>query len=414
MRIRRAPIGALAVAALLLAGCSSGPGTTNAAPTSASPPAGSARPTDAVASPAVTSPTPTPTPTAPPAQVAVRPGASAKISPVTPIRVTSRGGRLQSVRVTDQDGHAVNGRFSDGRHRWTSRGDLDYGTRYRVRAVGVNADGRATRSTTRVTTVTPAHTAYAQVVPAPEIVGDQVGIGLPLGVQFTKPVKDRKAALEALHVTTKPAQPGAWRWIDDQHVHYRPKHFWKPGTTIHLSADVFGKDLGGGVYGAADNSATWHVHDAWVAKANGASKSMTVYHSGRKIRTLPISMGKPDMPTHTGIHVISSKQQEVIMDSCTFGVCDGPQAYKLKEYWALRISNSGEYVHENPASVAEQGAVNVSHGCINLSPDNARWFYARFGVGDVVMVRNSGGEPLPVWDVYGDWSLSWDQYRSGA
>ena len=65
-------------------------------------------------------------------------------------------------------------------------------------------------------------------------------------------------------------------------------------------------------------------------------------------------------------------------------------------------------------SVAEQGSRNVSHGCINLSPANAKWFYRHFGIGDVVEVSHSGGKALPVWDVYGDWSLSWGQYRQGA
>ncbi|WP_137120862.1 L,D-transpeptidase [Segeticoccus rhizosphaerae] len=396
-----------AAVALALAACS---GTaTSPGPGSASSPADrsapSATPSTATSSAA---------PQAPPVAITVRPRASNDISPVTPIVVTASEGRLRSVAVTDDAGHHVPGDFAQDHHRWTSHGDLDFGTDYRVRTVGLNGDGRTSRDATTVSTLSPRSTAYAQVVPAPEIVGDQVGIGLPIGVQFTKPVTDRKAALEQLHVTSTPAQPGAWRWIDDQHVHYRPKHFWKPGTTIHLRADVFGTDLGGGVYGAADNEATYHVHDAWVARANGATKTLTVYHQGHRVRSLPISLGKPDMPTHSGIHVISSKQQKVVMDSCTYGVCSGPKAYKLTEYWALRISNSGEYVHENPESVAEQGSRNVSHGCINLSPANAKWFYRHFGIGDVVEVSHSGGKALPVWDVYGDWSLSWGQYRQGA
>lgn len=31
-----------------------------------------------------------------------------------------------------------------------------------------------------------------------------------------------------------------------------------------------------------------------------------------------------------------------------------------------------EFVHAAPWSVAQQGSSNVSHGCINLSPDNAQ------------------------------------------
>jgi hypothetical protein len=42
---------------------------------------------------------------------------------------------------------------------------------------------------------------------------------------------------------------------------------------------------------------------------------------------------------------------------------------------ACRISNSGEFVHAAPWSVAQQGSSNASHGCINLSSDNAKWFF---------------------------------------
>ena len=31
------------------------------------------------------------------------------------------------------------------------------------------------------------------------------------------------------------------------------------------------------------------------------------------------------------------------------------------------------------------------HGCINLSPANAKWFYDNFGSGDPIVVKNSVG-----------------------
>ncbi|MGO9507678.1 MAG: L,D-transpeptidase, partial [Mycobacterium sp.] len=34
---------------------------------------------------------------------------------------------------------------------------------------------------------------------------------------------------------------------------------------------------------------------------------------------------------------------------------------------------------------------DVSHGCINLSPSNAKWFFDNFGSGDPVVVKNSVG-----------------------
>ena len=82
----------------------------------------------------------------------------------------------------------------------------------------------------------------------------------------------------------------------------------------------------------------------------------------------------------------------VVMDSSTYGVpVNSPMGYKLNVQWAVRIDNSGGFVHSAPWSVGDRGKRNVSHGCINLSPANAKWFYDNFGSGDPVVVKNSVG-----------------------
>ena len=132
-------------------------------------------------------------------------------------------------------------------------------------------------------------------------------------------------------------------------------------------------------------------------------------------KSMPISLGKDATPTHLGPHVISFKDPNYTMDSCTYGVCQGqPGYYRSVEKWSTRISNDGEFVHENPNSVGAQGSSNVSHGCINLNSANAQWFFQNLGLGDVVEVTNSGGPQLPVWDLYGDWSQNWAQWKAGS
>jgi lipoprotein-anchoring transpeptidase ErfK/SrfK len=285
-----------------------------------------------------------------------------------------------------------------------------------VVANAVNSSGRNTRKTATVNTLNPAGTAYANVIPAPNTVqATGIGVGQPMVFQFTKPVANKAAVVQHLHVTTNPPQPGSWYWVDDKDVHYRGPVYWKPGTTITITADVFGLDLGNGIYGAENYSATYHVHDAWVAEANGQTEQLSIFDNGKLVNTMPMSLGAPGFPTHMGPHVISDKQPTIDMNSCSYGICPpDPRAYNEVVNLDERISNDGEFVHSAPWSVGQQGNSNVSHGCVNLAPQNAQWFFDHFGIGDVVDVTNSGGPPLPVWDTYGDWEVPWSQWASGA
>ena len=71
-------------------------------------------------------------------------------------------------------------------------------------------------------------------------------------------------------------------------------------------------------------------------------------------------------------------------------------------------------MHSAPWSVADQGVRNVSHGCINASPDNAAWFFDFSQIGDVVEVV---GTPVPLGpadgDIY-DWAIPWEQWVAGS
>jgi lipoprotein-anchoring transpeptidase ErfK/SrfK len=76
------------------------------------------------------------------------------------------------------------------------------------------------------------------------------------------------------------------------------------------------------------------------------------------------------------------------MDSRTIGIpLSDPEGYKLTVYNAVRVTWGGVYVHAAPWSVASQGKANVSHGCINLSPDNAAWYYNTVNIGDPIIVQ---------------------------
>ena len=346
--------------------------------------------------------------------VQILPDGTTAINPTTPIVVRGMVGTLQAVSVVNvATGTVVRGTSSQDRTTWTSTEPLGYASRYRIDAVAMGGGGAPVRRTETLRTLSPTAQAYPSLIPAPG--QSEVGVGQPIVARFDRAVTDRAAAEKAMQVTADPPQPGSWFWMSNTEAHYRPPSYWQPGSTVTVNARLYGVDLGHGVYGETDRTETFRVHDAWIAKADGATKTMQIFDNGQLVKTMPISLGAPGFPTHNGPHVISDKQPSIIMDSCTFGICKGqPGYYRERVSLNERISNDGEFVHSAPWSVGQQGNSNVSHGCVNLSPENAQWFYDHFGLGDVVEITNSGGPALPVWDTYGDWTLAWSQWQAGS
>ena len=74
--------------------------------------------------------------------------------------------------------------------------------------------------------------------------------------------------------------------------------------------------------------------------------------------------------------MVSDKQQTTTMSNPAYGYSD------VTEYWAVRISDNGEFIHQNQNTVSDQGNTNVSHGCINLSAQNAQAYYQSAIYGD--------------------------------
>jgi lipoprotein-anchoring transpeptidase ErfK/SrfK len=348
-------------------------------------------------------------------EIQVMPDETSTVTPITPIVVKATGGTLDAVTVTNtaKGTKVKGGAYSADKTSWTSSEPLGYGTVYQVAVDATDGAGGKAARTATVKTLTPKAQAFPSFIPPPSVT--DVGVGQPLVVKFDQDIADKAAAEKTLVVTSIPQQAGGWYWLSKREVHYRPQVYWQAGTTVKLHAGVYGINLGGDVYGQTDRDLTLKVHDSWLAKADGATKQMQIFQNGALVNTMPISIGKDETPTHVGAHVISDKQQTYTMDSCSYGLCPpDPKAYRTEEHFAERISNDGEFVHENPNSVGAQGTSNVSHGCINLNTANAQWFFEHFGLGDVVEVTNSGGPPLPVWDTYGDWAVSWPDWQAGS
>ncbi len=363
------------------------------------------------------------TPSAPPAAVAMTPKAgSTNLSPVTPVTVRASDGTLDSVRLVNETGKVVNGALSADRTRWRTAEVLGYSRTYTLSAVATNPDGKQTNATSTFSTVTPDNF----TMPSFGVLegGGTFGVGMPVTLHFDEPIPDKAVAEKSLTVTTTPKVAGSWYWIDDQNVHYRPQKYWTAGTKVSVQAKVYGVNMGDGLYGQADKSVSFTIGRSQVAVINNDAHMMTVYLSGRKVRSIPVSMGRGgtirvngrtiDFWTRSGPHVVLEKYKVREMSSASYGLpVDSPLGYKEKIPLATRVSGGGEFVHAASWSVADQGYRNVSHGCINISPANAQWFYTTFRYGDIVDIR---GTPikLPLTDGLGDWGLSWAEWLKGS
>jgi lipoprotein-anchoring transpeptidase ErfK/SrfK len=406
---RKAVVGAAGVAAgAALAGCG-----------------GSGKPQATAWRPAGAPMSPSPSPSAPPVTFTVTPAADAtNVSPADAVVVAVTGGTLTTVNVAS-GGKAVAGALDADGRTWRSTDALAYGLTYTVTASISDGTGTPVEKTSSFSTLKPASTASVVFqANALQILqtGGTYGVGQPAIVRFSKSVTDTAAAEKAVVVQTSPPVDGKFFWLDKQTLHWRPAQYFAKGTTVSITVNLLGVNLGGGVYGAANASTHYTIGRKLVAIADNDAHYTQVFIDDVMVRNMACSMGKggyttaaDGTPIHfwtqNGVHVVLEKDQTVRMSSATYGITNksDPNFYDEDVQLATRISYSGEYLHSAPWNMPDHGVRNSSHGCVNLSPQDAQWVFDTFILGDVVEVKNSP-KPLPVWDGLGDWQLSYDQY----
>ncbi|WP_420497318.1 Ig-like domain-containing protein [Parafrankia sp. FMc2] len=393
---RRGMAGLAAVlAAVLLASCSTGGGggDTAAAPTPPPPPAASVKvtPADGATGIALTESVVV-TSNAPLEAVTVNRGASAteKTEPGT-----------------------LAGTFSTDRRTWTSSGGLFSDSRYDIQATTTAAAGIAGTAdiASSFTTGIPDNPFKVSWEP---VAGQTVGVGAPISLTFSAPVTDRAEVQRRLSVSADPPVLGAWNWMSNRLVTWRPQQYWTPGTRVHVEADLAGYDSGSGWIGVKDRTMDFTIGSAQISKVDAATHTMQVFKDGQLVRTMPISGGKAGYLTMEGPHNVLGKAPMVIMDSATVGVPKGhPEYYYEEVQWAVHYTSGGQYVHSAPWSVASQGRANVSHGCVNAAPADAEWFYNFSRFGDIIDISNTG-RPAETSQLGNEWSVPWETWKAGS
>ncbi|MFJ8145386.1 Ig-like domain-containing protein [Streptomyces sp. NPDC096048] len=345
--------------------------------------------------------------------------AGKKADPDKPLEVVAEGadGRITDVTAMDAAGRYVAGELSADGARWHSTSPLAAGARYTVRVSTEDGDGAPGRKVLTFETGLPSSKKTLDVSFGPE--AGAYGVGQPITAELSQPVADpaQRAIVErALKVDSTPAVEGAWRWVDDKKLHYRPKEYWPAHATVQVRSTLDGIKIGDRMWGGAAKSLTITTDDRVVAVTDAAAHTLTVFQDGREVRKIPVTTGKPGFETRNGVKVVLGKEPFVRMRSSTVGIAEGSsESYDLPVYFATRVTWSGEYVHAAPWSVGSQGTANVSHGCVGMSTANAEWFFGAVQEGDLVEVVNSGGETMEAFgNGFGDWNLDWTKWRTGS
>lgn len=330
------------------------------------------------------------------------------------IRVEADNGTLSAVRVMMGPKSTVRGRLSHDGSQWTARDRLEPGRRYRVFATAADEEGRRTRPASfafRTADLTLDQQTFPSIAP---LAGETVGVGMPVIVQFDVPVADRARIERHLSVDSSPHQAGTWSWLSNTEVHWRPRHFWKPGTRVTVNADVNSIGAGRGVFGQVSRSSSFSVGDAVISRIDVPRHQMRVFRNGSLLRVMPVTAGKAGFTTRSGTKVIIEKVRHKVMDSSTIGIGPGDsEYYRLDVEYAMRVTYSGEFVHGAPWSEGSQGSDNVSHGCVGMSMTNAAWLFDLSKRGDVVQVTGTD-RSLEPGNGYTDWNIPFSQFREGS
>lgn len=337
-------------------------------------------------------------------------------------------GTIVKAVLTNDAGKTVDGVLTPDAKVWKPAVPLGYGRTYTLAVTYTGPETEPATVTRSFTMADPQNVVTPSLVTTgggPLEDGREYGVGLVVAVRFDQAVADRKTVEKYMKVVTDPPVQGNWYWLNATSAHWRPKDYYATGTRVKVDVDTYGKDLGKGQYGGDDAHVAFSIsRQRRVSIADDNTKTVTVFHDKKPVRTMPTSMGQGGYATFNGVsmhfwtqsgrYTVLDKAPSVVMDSSTYGLpVNSHLGYREVISNAVRISNDGIYLHELASSIWAQGNTNVSHGCLNLAPSNAKWFYDQAVTGDPVEVVHTGGPPLEAWQ-NGDWSVPWSEWQTGA
>ncbi|GAB3446002.1 Ig-like domain-containing protein [Streptomonospora sediminis] len=357
-------------------------------------------------------------PTVAQAEVTITPeDGGSKVRPDSPIVVSADKGKITDVQVKqslpeDKTDDGLTGTYNDDKTEWSSDSTMHPGSDVTVTAVAENSEGKSTEVISEFSTAPPVEGKRLEIESVNIEPDSTVGVGMPVVVDFDMPVKNKAQVEAAMEVTSEKPAKGAWNWMTDKQAVFRTMEYWEPNQQVTVDLNLAGVAASDGVWGIENRSIDFEIGRSQITTIDEDSHQMVVERDGEQVKEFPVSLGNASQRKYTttsGTHLTMAFHQDYRMSNDTMGVSkDDPSYYEEFVAYAVRISNSGEFLHTADWNY-QLGEANTSHGCINMSTGDSRWFYENSLRGDPVDITGTD-RPLEVDNGYGYWQRDADEW----
>ncbi|MDF5730299.1 MAG: L,D-transpeptidase [Rhizonema sp. PD38] len=159
--------------------------------------------------------------------------------------------------------------------------------------------------------------------------------------------------------------------------------FWKLFLTPLLILNVISFQIGA-VWAQSKNQliaeqiqTLQKSNQRWI-QINLSKQKLIAWEGEKPVYAVVISTGKKETPTLTGIFEIQSKHLSSEMKGDDYDIPDVPYTMYYNGSYAIH----GAYWHHNFGT-------RISHGCVNLAPNHAKWLFKWASVGTPVIISRN-------------------------
>ena len=172
--------------------------------------------------------------------------------------------------MTTSAGASVPGTLAADGTSWQPDAQLERSTTYKINATAEDTKGREAHENASFTTVSPANSFIGNFTPED---GSTVGVGMPVSINFNKPITDQKAVQAGITVTSSSGQQVVGHWFNSQRLDLRPEQYWTGGSTVTLKLALDGVEGADGVYGVQQKTVTFKIGRNQVSHGRRARRT---------------------------------------------------------------------------------------------------------------------------------------------